>query len=242
MSAAEPDMPEDAVTAGEYVLGVLARPDHAAAARHVAADPAFAAEVEAWEARLTPLIAQIEAVDPPSSLWPAIAQRLRGTVTPLPVRQSYWNSLAMWRGLAAASTALAAACLVIVLTPRTPQPVAQAPARAPAPAGPIAVARLDAPKGGAAFIATLDETRRQLIITPTGQPVAAGHSPQLWLMPDKAKPVALGVFMGQTPLVVSAPAGMTSDSLLGVSLEPLGGSPTGQPTGPVIAVGKLMRL
>ena len=244
MSTTEPSTPEDDVTAGEYVLGVLSAPEHAAAARRAAEDPAFAAEVEAWEARLTPLIAHIAAVDPPAALWPSIAQRLRGTVTPMPARQNYWNSLAMWRGLAAASSAVAAACLVLVMLPRAPTP-APAPVPAPAPAapsGPVAVARLDAPKGGAAFVATLDEVKHQLVIVPTGKAGPADRSAQLWLMPDKAKPIPLGVFMGGTTLVVSAPMGLNADSLLGVSLEPLGGSPTGQPTGPVIAVGKLMRL
>jgi anti-sigma-K factor RskA len=33
-----------------------------------------------------------------------------------------------------------------------------------------------------------------------------------------------------------------ADSALAVSLEPTGGSPTGQPTGPVIASGKLTGL
>ena len=236
MSAHEPAPPEDGLpdmTAGEYVLGVLSAADRAAAARRADEDPAFAAEVAGWEARLMPLIDQIAAVQPPASVWPAIAQRLRGTVTPLPQRQNYWNSLAMWRGLAAGAAAVAAACLVLVLLPRTP---------APTPAAPIVVARLDAPGGGAAYVATLDEARRRLIITPTGKPAAAGRSPELWLMPDKTKPVPLGVFMGQATLVVDVPAGLTAESLLGVSLEPPGGSPTGAPTGPVIAVGRLMRL
>jgi anti-sigma-K factor RskA len=35
---------------------------------------------------------------------------------------------------------------------------------------------------------------------------------------------------------------ITVDSVLAVTLEPLGGSPTGLPTGPVIANGKLASL
>jgi len=37
-------------------------------------------------------------------------------------------------------------------------------------------------------------------------------------------------------------ARMTPDTALAVSMEPPGGSPTGQPTGPVIASGKLASL
>jgi anti-sigma-K factor RskA len=35
---------------------------------------------------------------------------------------------------------------------------------------------------------------------------------------------------------------VSNEAVLAVSLEPLGGSPTGQPTGPVIANGKLASL
>jgi anti-sigma-K factor RskA len=37
-------------------------------------------------------------------------------------------------------------------------------------------------------------------------------------------------------------ARITADTALAVSMEPPGGSPTGQPTGPVIASGKLTSL
>jgi anti-sigma-K factor RskA len=245
MSATEPTGPEHEgpdVTAGEYVLGVLGAADYAVAGRRAATDPAFAAEVAGWEARLTHLIERLDAVEPPATLWPAIAAQLRGTVTPFPARQNYWNSLALWRGVAAGATALAAACLVLVVLPRTPGPV-PTPVPAPTPPAPsLAVARLEAPHGGAAFVATFNEAKRQLVIVPTGKPGPADRSAQLWLMPAKSAPVPLGVFTGRMTLVVEVPAGVKADSLLGVSLEPLGGSPSGAPTGPVIATGTLMRI
>ena len=51
-------------------------------------------------------------------------------------------------------------------------------------------------------------------------------------MPSDAAPVSLGLLQDQ-PLVITyptPPAGFT----FAVSVEPEGGSPTGQPTGPVI--------
>ena len=239
MSAVEPDPPEGPeITAGEYVLGVLAPEAHAAAARRARVEPAFADQVADWEARLTPLALHVAAQAPPPGVWPAIARR----IAPESGRPAgLWDSLGLWRGLALGASALAAASIAVVILPRSP---AFLPPPAVAPAPPlIAVARLDAPGGGAAvFVATLDEGRHRLIVTPTGRPGRADRSPQLWLMPDKATPVPLGVFMGANALVVSAPVGVTGDALLGVSLEPLGGSPTGAPSGPVIAVGRLMRL
>ena len=242
MSTPAPDRPQDEgaeATAGEYVLGVLSAVEHTAAARRAQDEPAFAAEVAEWEAKLTPLAILAPEVEPPPGLWAAIAGRIAGRapVRPAPRAGGFWNSLVLWRGLALASTALAAASVAVLLTPHAPPP----PIPSPAPA-PVLVARLDAPKGGAVFVATLDQGRRRLIVTPVGPKGPADRSPELWLMPANAKPAPLGVFMGEAALVVAAPTAAGPDSELGVSLEPLGGSPTGAPTGPVIAVGRLMRL
>ena len=239
MSTTEPDRSEDGgpdITAGEYVVGVLDADARAAAERQIAADPAFAAQVSTWEARLTPLLAEIASVAPPASLWPAIATGLFPAwqaSRPQPAR--LWDSLGLWRGLALGATALAVASLAVAILPRAPVSV-------PTPlAPPLALARLEG-KEGVAFVATLDQVHGRLIVTPTGRPAQPGKSQELWLMPPKAAPVPLGVFMEGKILVAAIPPGLTPESLLGVSLEPLGGSPSGAPTGPVIAQGQLMRL
>lgn len=241
MSAREPDdsdgLPD--LTAGEYVLGVLDAAESAIVRRRIATEPAFAAEVAGWEERLVPLIDQVAPVTPPASLWEAIAERLQ-PVRRRPARTPIWENLNWWRNLAMATTALAAASITIVVISRIPPPSITPPPPAAPPA--LAVAQLANPRGGAVgFVATYDQTRRQLVVTPTG-PVGRGdRSPELWLMPEGRPPVSLGVLMDRT-LVVEAPAGLNAQSTLGVSLEPLGGSPGGAPTGPVIAVGQLMRL
>ena len=238
MSAHEPEGPDDLpdLTAGEYVLGVLDAAETALVRRRITTEAAFAAEVAAWEERLLPLIDLVPSVTPRPSVWEAIAQRL---TPPKPVRSgpSLWESLSFWRGLGFAASGLAAASMALVIIGRKPPPVP-----APAPPPPLAVAQLTNPaNGGVAFIATYDTTRRQLVVTPTSRTTPDDRSPELWLMPEGRPPVSLGVLMGRT-LVVEAPAGLNAASTLGVSLEPIGGSPSGAPTGPVIAVGTLMRL
>lgn len=229
------------LTAAEYVLGVLDASESAIARRRVATEAGFAAEVAGWENRLIPLIDEVRPVEPPASLWDAIAERLT------PVRRvaergpSVWDSLAFWRGLTLATSALAAASLAVVVMGRGRPPV-PAPATAPAAASRLAVAQLTAPEGGAVvYTATFDAERRQLVITSTGSPRPQNRSPELWLMPDGQPPVSMGVLPNGSR-VVPAPAGLTGRSTLGVSLEPLGGSPSGAPTGKVIAVGALMTL
>src|SRR5262249_26967631 len=67
-----------------------------------------------------------------------------------------------------------------------------------------------------------------------------------WLILPDQRPRSLGLIQPGQPIRLTIPpdlAGrLTPDAALAVSLEPPGGSPTGQPTGPVIASGKLTSL
>jgi anti-sigma-K factor RskA len=76
--------------------------------------------------------------------------------------------------------------------------------------------------------------------------VEKGRSLQMWLIPPGGKPVSLGVIPpggdGEIKLASAQKALMGESSTLAVSLEPEGGSPTGQPTGPVLYQGTLTAL
>ena len=64
---------------------------------------------------------------------------------------------------------------------------------------------------------------------------------ELWLIPSgpDQRPHSLGLIQPGQPIRLTIPPDLagrvTPDATLAVSLEPPGGSPTGQPTGPVIA-------
>ncbi len=66
------------------------------------------------------------------------------------------------------------------------------------------------------------------------------------MLDGETRPRSLGLIQPGQPIKLEIPpdlAGrLTPDATLAVSLEPPGGSPTGQPTGPVIAAGKLTSL
>jgi len=67
---------------------------------------------------------------------------------------------------------------------------------------------------------------------------------ELWLIPSRGgRPHSLGLIQPGSPIRLVIPPGLagqlTPDATLAVSLKPPGGSPTGQPTDPVIAGGKL---
>jgi anti-sigma-K factor RskA len=90
---------------------------------------------------------------------------------------------------------------------------------------------------------TIDLETRQLTIKPVAADTPAGKSYQLWIAaapvgePASPKPRSLGVLEGRgltTKAALSAyDKAVVENATFGVSLEPAGGSPTGQPTGPV---------
>jgi anti-sigma-K factor RskA len=219
-------------SAAEYVLGVLSAPERRTVEQRIARDPAFAREVAFWEERLGVLAEGIRPVPPPAGVWSRIEAALDRGAT----RASLWQSLAFWRGLALGASALAAACLAALIYVGAVS----------TPVGPL-VAKLDETSGAAGFVAAANPQDGSLTIVPaallTGQQQQAY---ELWVIPPGGKPHSLGLIDPERPVKVTIPPDLlphvSADSVLAVSLEPPGGSPTGQPTGPVIANGKLAAL
>jgi len=223
--------------AGEYVLGVLDGPEWRAASLRLRTDDAFAAEVRSWEDRLAPLLIAAPDVTPPKDLWPDIRRAL-------PADKA--GSVAFWRGLAAASGLIAAACLaVVVLDGQRPRTLVASPpttVAAVAPEEPVQVALLKPASGPTAFVATLDRKRRMMTISPGAAPSPKGGSLVLWMIPPGGAPQALGVIPSDHSAKMPMPEAFAGRGdtpiVLAVSLEPKGGSPTGLPTGPVVATGR----
>ena len=235
MSLGPDEIPDDGASlAADYALGALGAAERAAAERRLASDPAFRAEVEAWQAMLAPLADDIAPVAPPAALWARIdaATRPAAATVPQPRSQSMWKSLNLWRYLAGAST-VAAVIAVTLLVARSPQPAQQ----------PILVARLAASDGSGVITATYDAARGAVILTPAGKSDAAGKTPELWVIEGDKPPRSLGTIDISTSTSTAIPPerlrGLKIGSTLAISLEPKGGSPTGAPTGPVVASGKL---
>lgn len=222
-------LPEDEMLAAELALGVLSGAERAAAVARAAREPAFARLVEAWEMRLAPWAGEIDEVTPPPQVWNAIAAALPAQ----PQRPSLWQSLWFWRGLTFATGTLAAACLgaLIYLGTLSSQP-------------PL-VASIDG-GGRHHFVATLDTRRATIAVSPAAFAADAARVPELWLIPADGKPRSVGLLRADQTVTLTLPADLAvlakSNATLAVSLEPPGGSPTGQPTGPVIGSGKLTNL
>jgi anti-sigma-K factor RskA len=167
---------------------------------------------------------------------------------------SLWNRLSLWRGLAAGGFAVAAvslAALFVTLNAPAPLPpappvVAVTPPPPPARMTPASlVVSLRHDDGTMAYTATVDADTGVITLIPASMPEDA-RVPELWLIPADGVPRSLGVVARDHAQRVVIPeqirADAAADTTFAVSLEPEGGSPSGAPTGPVVASGKLIRL
>jgi anti-sigma-K factor RskA len=219
----------DELLAAEYALGVLGGAERAAAQARMAREHAFAALVAAWEARFAPWAAEIAEVAPPPQVWERIAASIPAARAQ---RAGFWQSIAVWRGFTAAGAVGAAACLGALLYFGTLT-------------RPPLIATIDG-GGHRIFVATLDAKRGTLAVVPANYTATPGRTPELWLIPHGGKPLPLGLLRGDSTVTITIPAALAdqtnTSAVLAVSLEPPGGSPTGQPTGPVIGSGRLTNL
>jgi anti-sigma-K factor RskA len=221
-----PDAPDPDMTAAELALGLLDGEERAAALRRVLADPAFARDVEEWRQRLAGLFDDYPEVAAPESVAARLAQPDRPAI-PARAPARRWP-------IAALITAIAAMLALFVILRPTPQPVG-APHR-------VMVASLMMSDKSAAVPAVVDMTTGEMRVGGAAM-APAGRSAQLWMIGGDGVPRPMGVLASTGPSRMILPAdkraGLKAGITLAVSIEPIGGSPTGLPTGPVVASGKL---
>jgi anti-sigma-K factor RskA len=220
--------------AAEYVLGVLGAEERREVERRLQAEPAFAAEVAFWEMRLSGLTDTVAPVEPSPELWKRI--EIAVNAPPTPATRGLWQSLAFWRVVAIGSAALAAASIAALAY------IGMVPsARVPL------MATLGGGGGQPNFVAAVSADGTSITVVPAALLTKDPRAIELWLIPPRGgRPHSLGLIQPGSPIRLVIPPGLagqlTPDTTLAVSLEPPGGSPTGQPTGPVIASGKLTSL
>jgi anti-sigma-K factor RskA len=186
-------------------------------------------------------------VPPPARVWRRIEERI-GAATPA---RSLWESLAFWRSLGLVASGMAAALLVTVgmIAPPPPQP-------APAPV----VVQFQPDKPPPSYLSLLSDPKTQkpvllvsagrksdLLWVKTLDPAihVADRSLQLWAVPRSGAPISLGMVSvdekAMLKLVAVADQSLSEIPALAVSLEPMGGSPTGAPTGPILFSGPCVK-
>lgn len=216
---------EDDILAGEYVLGVLEEDAFEAARARLETDPVFADRVAFWEAQFDGFNEEYNSITPPRRVKTDLEARLFGT----PKR--WWQRRVVWfgSGLVAASLAL-----TLVFTPLSEQT-----------SPPDFRADLTAEGSALAFAATFDADYGLLNVAGVAtDQLPSGNSYELWVIPEGASPISLGVVTATTTRVLDAEITslMIAGATLAVTQEIFGGSPTGAPQGPVVVIGALKTL
>lgn len=216
----------------EYILGTLKGAARRRFEQLIRQKPVWAQTLNWWESHMHLLADTVPAVMPPNKVWKNIEAQLFNRKA---TQHSGW-----WKSWAFASTALATG-LAILLVIQTPQSITDSK--------PAAVAMLATDKSEAGWL--LNETKKSdtdvtiNAIALASLELKANNAFELWLLPaDKSKPISLGLLPQQGNNVFKVPKyviPLMATGLLAVSLEPVGGSPTGQPTGAVLYQGRMAK-
>lgn len=212
--------------AADYAIGLMSTAARRRFEQLLLDDPAMRAELAQWHATLASLTEPLPEQAVPERVWDAIVARIDPQELHVPAKRPFWN----WLRIAAVACSLIVAITLGVLYKR------------------------DIPNYNATLMAanqqpaiSVQAYSHYLNIEPlTLAPVDTGRSLELWAIPAGGKPVSLGLLpahgKGRIILSESQQKLLGAPVTLAVSLEPEGGSPTGQPTGPVLYQGALAGL
>ncbi len=266
--------------AAEYALGTLDADERAQAATMMAVDQGFAAMIEAWERRLGALNQMVGSVEPRPEVWDRIkaaaglaepqapmmlpdapppvfmapeAPEVSAAVDPSNVVRLS-SAARRWRNAATASSAIAAALVVLIAVGlRQPdllrsKPQAQLvdvkPPQAP-PSSAQYVAVLQKDGGSPAFILTVDAATRNFTVRKVDAAAEPGKSFELWLISDRLpRPRSLGVIgdsdFTARPVLAAYDPEVINAATYAVTVEQAGGSPDGDPHSAPVFIGKLI--
>ncbi|ASM73031.1 MULTISPECIES: anti-sigma factor [Roseobacteraceae] len=213
---------EDRALAAEYALSLLEPEEASTAARRMRDDANFAKEVVAWQRDLSALADALEPVQPSAAARRALMAQVFG---PKPANALRWLRPPLWIGLI---TAALVAVAVFVYAPDRMQPT-----------GPVYTAQLTPEQRSFVLTVTLQpETGLLNLVRSSTSAPPAGRVTELWAIAPDASPVSLGVLPLNDEWQLTLPDNLravAASLTLALSDEPLGGSPTGAPTGAVLA-------
>lgn len=216
------DIPEDEALAAEYVLRLLDADAARAFEARLQAEPDLSAHVRFWEAEFAALGTNVPEETPSPLVRSKLLAELSGAETS-PRRGWAWGWLA-FPGLAAVAVA---AFLAL-------SPMLQGPAFDPS-----LHATLMSEDGAVHIEAGYAPSGNLFKVIPEQGMPAAGRDFELWVIsPNADAPVSLGVIpANRESLFEITPeiAALIDGGTLAVSDEPEGGSPTGAPTGAILA-------
>lgn len=226
----------DDILAAEYVVGALSVEERREVAARIERDPAFARLIERWETNLSPMQDGFAPVEPPASVKHSLDARLFAAPSAADAARStgggFWNSLAVWRGLAAAAVLAVA---VLAGRPYLVEP--------PEPQASRLVASLAPRESDVHYFVVYDARTADIGLSHVTGERQGGRDFELWVIENGQTPASLGIIPAGSTVHLAVDQALREKieqgAVFAISLEPQGGSPTGQPTGPVVAAGDL---
>lgn len=221
---------DDDILAAEYALGLLDEAERETARKRIAEDGRLKGRVDWWRERLEGLSDACHA-EPSASLWSRIDASL-------PLNDNAVVLLGRWRAAAIAAMLMVAVLGTAMFLRPVPSPVRPA---TPSAETPVLLATL-AGNGGVAATIAYDSAAARLTIVP-GVLDNSQRDAELWIIPEGGKPHSLGTINPIQPTSKQAPVAVRDliarGATLAITLEPRGGSATGNATGPIVATGKI---
>jgi len=217
MNLSDPELLDQLAT--EYVLGTLRGAARRRFERECSKSTAAMSRVRLWEDRFMDLLPDLEPVVPRSHVWATIAQRIGRDPRPASRGSQPW-----WWGLWGAL----AVGIVLTVTVRWMNP-------------PLAVVATVAQSATQPLWQVSRSKDSTVLAVRAARNIAEnpGAAFELWaLQRDGCAPVSLGLMPREGSLRRSLSqrqiAALMGSDTLAVSVEPVSGSPTGAPTGPVV--------
>ncbi|WP_323159817.1 anti-sigma factor [Pseudomonas fluorescens] len=212
--------------AADYAIGLMSAPARRRFEQLLLEDAALRAELAHWQESLASLTETLPEVQVPERVWHGITARIEPQVLHVPEKHPFWNWLRV-------TAALASIVVLVFLGSLYTHDDAR-----------YRATLLSADAQPALKVEAHDD---YLQVEPlTLAAVDPQRSLELWAIPADGKPISLGVIpaggKGKVELSAAQKALIGKPIALAVSLEPKGGSPTGQPTGPVLYQGALAAL
>ncbi|MDP5307686.1 anti-sigma factor [Paracoccus spongiarum] len=228
---------EDEALAAELALGLLDGDEARDAVARLSSDAGFAQSVRDWQERLAGLADRLTPVMAPARARQRIRETLGHGTAPLSQPAS-GPARAWWRGPFGALLGLVAVAAVAAFlwlpgqlptTPTTPAPDYQA--------------QLVTEDQAVRVAARLAGSEMEIALEQGA--VSEGRDYEIWwIRPDGSAPISIGLVPHSGSARMTLPASLDPSEGIRIALsdEPAGGSPTGQATGPVVAIADLTRL
>jgi len=224
---------EISIIADEYVIGLLDATEAAKVELEVERDPELRAAVAASRERFLPLDELAPPLPTDEALWQRIEAALppqsgiaSASAAPSPANDN--TSARRWKPIALA--AMAASLLLAVSLGfsllRTQEP--------------LVIAVLVNESGEVQAVVEDFGNQGAMVRMLADYDVAPDKTIQVWTLPSKETgPVSLGLIEQARSTTLDGPSlpSPRGDQLYEITLEPAGGSPTGRPTGPILAKG-----